>query len=192
MFTGIVEAIGVLHRTRSRGRLKMEVPRAFRTLGLGASVCVSGVCVTVAQRRGKFLFFDLSRETQRKTTLGELKEQSRVNLERPLRWQGRVAGHFVLGHVDGVARIREAVRRPRDRSYRIAFPRHLKRFIFEKGSVAVDGVSLTIGKVLGNSFWVHGVPHTLRSTNLQDYRPGTRVNIETDLLAKIDKLVPPG
>lgn len=184
MFTGIVEAKGRVKKI-APGVLEIDAGRAAGGLRTGGSLAVNGACLTVVKKKGTRLFFDVVPETLRRTDLGRLKAGDSVNLERSLRFGARVEGHFVLGHVDGLGRVERVRRGKNGRDFFVTFPRALRPYLFEKGSVAVDGVSLTLGKVSAAGFWVHLVPHTLRSTVLGDCRPGTAVNLEADLLAKL-------
>ena len=194
MFTGVVDRMGVarsLKRVRGTTILEVETGRGpggsgfTKELKAGGSVCVSGACLTVIQKKGPRLFFNLVNETQKRTTFGRLKNTDVVNLERPLRAGGRLEGHFVLGHVDGVGRVARVDNRGAERSFLIRYPRSLGRYLAEKGSVTVNGVSLTLGKVNSAGFWVHCIPHTLRQTNLGQLKVSDRVNLEADYLAKL-------
>ena len=191
MFTGIVEGHGTIYRVkkgaaRSRDlRLEIDIPRVAARVQIGSSVAVNGVCLTVAQKIKNKCCFDVVPETQKRSTLGTFQTGQRVNIELPLRWQGRVGGHFVLGHVDGVGRV-VALRSTRGgRSAKIGFPLRLRKFIVEKGSIAIDGTSLTLGACSQNTFWVHLIPQTLKETNLDTLTPGSRVNLEVDYAAKL-------
>jgi riboflavin synthase len=189
MFTGIIEAQGkVVGWKKAAGTaltLELAVPGVVeRTLKKGGSLAVNGACLTVTGKKKGLVWFNVIEETLRRTMLGSLKKGDGVNLERPLPWKGRVEGHFVLGHVDGVGRIKKITSAKQGKSFLIAFPKSLRRFFLEKGSVAVDGVSLTLGKVSANGFWVHCIPHTLKVTGFGAYREGSAVNLEADILIK--------
>lgn len=188
MFTGIIEARGKVRGwKKAKGADTLELaapPFLARSLKIGGSLAVNGVCLTVTRKKKSTLEFNVIEETLRRTTLGRLKAGDVVNLERPLRWQGRVEGHFVLGHVDGVGRIEKIIVDKGGKSFLIAFPKNLRRFFLEKGSVAVDGVSLTLGKAGSKNFWVHCIPHTLKITHFGSYEKGAFVNLETDILMK--------
>jgi riboflavin synthase len=151
---------------------------------LGGSIAVDGVCLTVVARRRRRLEADLGPETLARTTLGERRTGDRVHLERPLRLGDPLGGHLVAGHVDGVARVEHV--RPRGEAVELTLsaPAGLSAYLAPKGSVAIDGVSLTVNGVAGRSFSVMLIPHTLAVTKLGRLRPGDKVNIETDLLAK--------
>lgn len=188
MFTGIIEGQARVVRLKKRGRdarLTLQVPAAFAKLRSGSSVSVNGACLTVSGKgRGK-LSFDLLSETMRRTAFSNLSPATPLNLERALRWGRRIEGHFVQGHVDGLGRVLKILTQSREKSFQISFPRRLKRYFLEKGSVAVNGVSLTIGRVRPGSFWVHVIPTTLKKTNLGQTQAGDLVNLETDILLKL-------
>jgi riboflavin synthase len=186
MFTGIVSSLGrVVTFERRRGGARIRVrPRARgRRFTSGESVSVSGVCVTAVER-GSELVADLSGETLARSTLGTSVSGSAVNLERSLRWGDAMSGHFVMGHVDGVARLLSVSPAGNAWNYRFSIPRGLSRFVVEKGSVALDGVSLTVARLQEDRFTVALIPHTLEVTTLGTMRPGQRVNFEIDVLAK--------
>lgn len=187
MFTGIVQAIGTIAFHKGKGgdvRLGIDAPTIAADIAPGDSVCVSGVCLTAAACDRTVLAFDVSRETLSLTTLGGLRDRDRVNLEPALRLSDRVGGHLLSGHVDGVGRI--AAIEPEGRSQRwwIEVPRPLLRYIVAKGSVGVDGVSLTVNRVDDGGFEVNLIPHTLDATTFGALRAGDALNIEVDLLAR--------
>src|SRR5262245_42097763 len=188
MFTGIVEALGCVEAVEAVGRgprLGVTVPAepGWR-LGLGESVAVSGVCLTVVDTAPGRLAFDLAEETLRVTTLGGLVAGDPVNLERPLRLEDRLGGHLVLGHVDGIGRV-AAVRAEGEGIWlEVAPPPPLRPLLIHKGSVAVDGVSLTVAGLDDEVFSVALIPHTLTVTTLGQRRPGDRVNLEMDVIGK--------
>ena len=188
MFTGIVETLGRVGRLETAGdgrRLRVAVPDdpGWR-LGLGESVAVSGVCLTVVDAPAGELAFDLAEETLRVTTLGGLGVGDPVNLERPLRFDGRLGGHLVLGHVDGVGRV--AAVRPEGEGARVEVevPAGLRPLLIPKGSVTIDGVSLTVAALEAEAFAVALIPHTLAVTTLGRRRPGDPVNLEMDVIGK--------
>jgi len=165
-------------------RLTIATPRPLARLALGESIAVNGACLTVTGRRGRRFTADVSPETLRRTTLGGLAPGTRVNLERALRLGDRLGGHIVQGHVDGVGRV-EAIDPDGDwLAYRFRAARAVAPYLIEKGSIAVDGVSLTVAACRGSRFTVALVPHTLAQTNLAARRPGDLVNLEADVLLK--------
>ncbi len=187
MFTGIIQTTGRVERQEANGagaRLTIATPRPLPGLAVGESIAVNGACLTVAARRGRTFSVDVSPETLRRTTLGHLARRARVNLERSLRVGDRLGGHIVQGHVDGVGWL-EATSPDGDWvAYRFRAPRGLTPYLVEKGSIAVDGVSLTVFACRGPTFSVGGGPHTLPETTRGERRPGDRVNLEADVLLK--------
>jgi riboflavin synthase len=189
MFTGIVQAIGTIARVEPRGgdtRLVVEAGRGFDTgdVAIGDSICVSGVCLTAVAVDTSQFAADVSVETLSRTTLGMLKSGDCVNLEKSLRLADRLGGHLVSGHVDGVGHV--VTVEPDARSQRWVFdaPSELSRYIAAKGSVCIDGVSLTVNEVASNRFGVNLIPHTIDATTFQHKRAGDPVNIEVDLIAR--------
>ena len=186
MFTGIVSDVGRVRRVRRGELLDLTIATALdtATISLGASLACSGTCLTVVAVEPGAFAVQASVETLTSTTLGEWEEGTPVNLEKSLRLGDELGGHLVLGHVDGVARIVE--RRPEAESVRFAFeaPEELAPFIASKGSVALDGVSLTVNEVAQIRFGVNIIPHTLACTNFGSLRVGQRVNLEIDLIAR--------
>lgn len=189
MFTGIVEGTARVREMRRLGRgarLFVDAPAILdgQALRPGDSVAVNGVCLTVvAFERGGFAA-DLSAETLARTTLGRMAPGAAVNLERPVAVAGRLGGHIVQGHVDGVGRVVALREETGARRLEIAAPRDLARYIVDKGSIAVDGVSLTVAGVTPNRFGVVLIPHTCEVTTLGSLEPGHEVNLEVDILAK--------
>jgi riboflavin synthase len=186
MFTGLVEAVGELvERTPASGgyRMKISTPMA-RELGPGDSLAVNGVCLTVVRTEQAEVVADVGPETVRVTTLGSLPVGARVNLERPLRADGRFGGHFVQGHVDGVGQV-EGLRAEADFHWlTVTFPRRLAPFMVHKGSIAVDGISLTIAELGGDRFDIQIVPYTMQHTNLARVEVRDPVNLECDMVGK--------
>lgn len=186
MFTGIVEERGAVRSVDAGpdgGRLVVDCPKVAEDAAPGASISVNGACLTVRQREQDALTFDLAPETLDRTTLGGLRPGHLVNLERPVTLLTRLGGHLVQGHVDGVGTV-DRVDRAGATDVHIALPDIQRRYVSEKGSVAVDGVSLTVTSVTGEGFTVSLVPHTLEVTTLGALREGDRVNVEVDILAK--------
>ncbi|GIU75879.1 MAG: riboflavin synthase subunit alpha [Bryobacteraceae bacterium] len=188
MFTGIVEETGVVAGLEPRaGGARIQVECSLVTEGLreGDSVCVSGACLTAVEIRAGGFAADVSRETLERTTLGEARMGTLVNLERALPASGRLGGHIVQGHVDGVGVIRRFEERGGgDWWLEVEAPEEVAPYLVYKGSIAVDGISLTVARVDGPVFAVAVIPHTWRNTTLRSARPGRRVNLETDILAK--------
>jgi riboflavin synthase len=187
MFTGLVEALGTvtaLDVTGAGCRLVIAQPDLAAQLTIGESVAVNGACLTVVEHDAGAFRFDVGPETLRRTNLGQLAPGDRVNLERSLRLGDRLGGHLVQGHIDGVGQVRE--RRPEGEWVTVWFssPAELAAQMVTKGSVAVDGVSLTVVDVARDAFSVALIPHTLENTTLGFKGPGAAVNLETDLLAK--------
>jgi riboflavin synthase len=197
MFTGIVEGTGTVAALAvaadgGGARLEVEAPWLAGDLRLGESVAVNGCCVTVAAPVAAGFAADLVAETLRRTALGGLAAGDRVNLERPMALGGRLGGHLVQGHVDGVARIIGRTAVGDGEEVRVELPGALERYVVEKGSIAVDGVSLTVAGVGPGWFAVALVPHTLEVTTLGDRRPGDPVQLEVDVVAKyVERLVAP-
>jgi riboflavin synthase len=194
MFTGIVEDLGKvveLSQKHTGARLTVQSSAFLNGLELGGSVAVNGTCVTAVELTPEHFSADLAPETLRRTNLGDLKPGSVVNLERPLRANSRLDGHFVLGHVDGTAEIISLEALGDDNWWlRIRIPNDLARYIVEKGSVAVDGISLTVAGIDGDEVGFTIIPHTYEHTTLRSYGPRAKMNIEVDILAKhLEKLV---
>ena len=187
MFTGIVTDIGRVRSVRQTERdRRFEIATAWdsSTIDLGASISHSGVCLTVVERGDGWFAVEVSGETLSKTTLGGWSEGGRINLERAARLGDEMGGHIVSGHVDGLGEVVSVT--PEGGSWRVAIaaPEPLHRYIAAKGSITVDGVSLTVNTVEGRIFGVNVIPHTLEATTLSDLKPGSRVNLEIDMLAR--------
>ena len=192
MFTGLVADLGHVARVDSTAegvRLTVESPLA-RELGEGDSVAVNGVCLTAVGICGDRFGADVMHETLRRSSLGDVEEGGRVNLELPVRADGRLGGHLVQGHVDGVGAVVDVRDEGFARVVTVEAPAELLRYVVEKGSIAVDGVSLTVAEVGDTTFAVSLIPETLERTNLGAATPGTPVNLEVDILAKyVEKLM---
>lgn len=191
MFTGIVEETGVVRTIKPSAKsiaLTIEAHRCARELKRGDSVAVNGCCLTAVQLtprgRGKLVQFDLLRETWERTNLRNARPDSLVNLERPLRADGRFNGHFVTGHVDGVGKIVRWERAGRDHVLEISAQPEVMRYVVLKGSIAVDGISLTVAGVTRKGFFIWIIPHTREITALRERKAGDAVNLEADILGK--------
>ncbi len=187
MFTGIIESVGTVRalvRQPSGARLTVAATTIAESARLGDSLAVDGACLTVAALAGDAVVCDLSAETLSRTTLGALRVGARVNLERPLRLGDRVGGHLVSGHVDALGHLVSRVPEGEGAVYRIRFPETLAPFLVPKGSVAVDGISLTVAALAGSHFDVAVIPYTLRATTLAEKRVGAPLNLEADLIGK--------
>ena len=187
MFTGIVEEIGKIDRTSSRGGnllLTIEAPKVSTDLKVGDSININGACQTVIQARDDGFVVEAVEETLKRTTLGRLESGDRVNLERALLASDRLGGHLVSGHVDFISRIRSAAEKNQSWLFEFEIPAEYRTHFVEKGSVAVDGISLTVVQVLRGSFTVSVIPFTMKETTLGTKKVGDTVNIETDLIGK--------
>jgi riboflavin synthase len=187
MFTGLIEELGSVLSlaANQRGpRLQIAAPRLAEKIQIGDSVAVNGCCLTVAARQGDQLAFDLLEETIARTNLKTLRRDDRVNLERALAADGRLGGHFVQGHVDCAERILALTETGADWRLEVELPAQFAHYVACKGSIAVNGISLTVAEVSPQSFTVWIIPHTKTETNLGTARAGDRVNLEFDLLAK--------
>jgi riboflavin synthase len=186
MFTGLIEATGrVAERVTTAGGLELTIEASLaRELGAGDSLAVNGVCLTVVVAEGDRITADVGPETLRVTTLGKLTVGAMVNLERPLRADSRLGGHFVQGHVDATGRLEDRESLAAFDRITLSFPSQLAQYIIPKGSIAVDGISLTVADLRPDRFDVQVVPFTLEHTNLRALQPGDPVNLECDLIGK--------
>ena len=188
MFTGIIEAIGTIRALSPKGgdvRVYVETGKLdLADVKLGDSIAVNGVCLTAVELPGDGFWADVSRETLARTAFIDLKTGSKVNLEKALTPSSRLGGHLVSGHVDGVGEILKREDNARAIQFTVRAPRELAKYIALKGSITVDGTSLTVNAVNGAEFELTIVPHTLVETVMADYRPGRQVNLEVDLLAR--------
>lgn len=195
MFTGIIEALGKVKGLKKQGLdgiLEIETAMNLTDVALGDSIAVSGVCLTVTGKNPRGFKADVSGETLSRTTLNDLAVGDPVNLEKALRLNAFLGGHFVLGHVDGTAQVREKTVRSNSILFGFESPPALSKYIVEKGSITVDGISLTVNRCENNRFYVNIIPHTAEKTTLRYRKIGDRVNIETDILGKyIEKLLHP-
>ena len=188
MFTGIVEGTGTVRSALRRGdvmTVRIDVGGLFEGLPLGGSVAINGCCLTAVRSDARGFDVDLTEETLRRTRFDErLAPGALVNLERPMKADGRFDGHVVQGHVDGVGRVIEMKSLGESAEIRVEAPPELARYLVEKGSVTLDGISLTVYGITGGAFSVALIPYTLQVTNLKDARPGSPVNLEADVIAK--------
>jgi riboflavin synthase len=187
MFTGLIETVGELLELQSSGegaRMVLSIHALHPEVRIGESIAVNGCCLTVSAVTGTALVFDLLHETLKRTNLGILAPAHRVNIERALPADGRIGGHFVQGHIDCTSEILELSRHGDDHRLEVSVPAEFQRFVVFKGSIAIDGISLTIADVGVSSIVAWIIPHTFEVTNLQTRRPGDRVNMEFDVIAK--------
>lgn len=187
MFTGIVEETGTVKRVvESAKSIRLAVAAGICAQGtrLGDSIAVNGCCLTVVRKQGRVFEFDLLRETWQRTNLQYCTAGSAVNLERSLAANGRFGGHFVTGHIDGVGKITKWERAGADHVLDIAAPKDVRRYVVFKGSIAVDGISLTVAGVTKNGFRIWIIPHTYEVTALRERKVGDAVNLEADMLGK--------
>lgn len=188
MFTGIVEGVGKVESLVEREEswcLTLSLPfEQSNGLEAGASLAVNGCCLTFREQGGRFGEFDLLDETLNRTNLGRLKSGDFVNLERSVPATGRMGGHFVTGHIDGVGEVKIFEERGKNLYFRVSLPQQYSRYLVDKGCVAVDGCSLTVCEVEQDSFAIWLIPHTIEKTNLKQRRKGDKINLEFDILAK--------
>jgi riboflavin synthase len=195
MFTGLIEEVGTVVAMRASdggARLQIAAPRTAKGARSGASIAVNGCCLTLTSRRGDRVTFDLLEETIARTNLNRLRQNSPVNLEAALRADGRLGGHFMQGHIDCASPIVAFGKSGADFRLEIELPNEFAHYVASKGSIAVNGISLTISEVLPKSFAVWIIPYTKRHTNLNRARAGDLVNLEFDILAKyVERMVSP-
>ncbi len=192
MFTGVIEGVGKVRSVKRKGEaLEVEISSDFdlERSNVGDSISVNGCCLTITSRLGKSFWADVSAETITSSMLGDLKEGDSVNLERALKVGNRLDGHIVQGHTDAVGKVVNIIEHSGSREFIIEIPEHLSRYVVEKGSVAVDGVSLTVNRVQGKRFTVMIIPHTQLKSTFQFLRIGDKVNLEVDIIGKyVEKL----
>ena len=190
MFTGIVEGIGTVNKiskiTKNRSAIEMTIDLGKQVKGLkiGQSVALNGVCLTATKISKSKCIFEMIEETIKKTDLGNLKVGGVVNIERSLKAGDRLEGHFVLGHVDGVAIIKKILKKPKEVQVYFEVPKTLAKYVVKKGSIAIDGISLTVVDIKKTLAYVSLIPHTIEITNFHTKKVGDKVNIETDILGK--------
>ena len=195
MFTGIVEELGKVKKLSvqgSSGKISIEAKKVLEDVHLGDSIAVNGVCLTVTKTDGSVLQADVMNETLSRSSLGELRQGSKVNLERAMAANGRFGGHIVSGHIDGTGIITDIVNDGIAIWYTISANADIMRYIVEKGSIAIDGISLTVARVTDRDFSVSVIPHTAEMTILSTKSKGQRVNLENDIIGKyVEKLMKP-
>ena len=190
MFTGIVEGIGTVNKiskiTKNRSAIEMTIDLGKQVKGLkiGQSVALNGVCLTATKLSKSKCIFEMIEETTKKTDLGNLKVGGVVNIERSLKAGDRLEGHFVLGHVDGVGKIKKILKKPKEVQIHFEVPKNLAKYVVKKGSIAIDGISLTVVDIKKTLASVSLIPHTIEITNFHTKKVGDKVNIETDILGK--------
>ncbi|GIV45891.1 MAG: riboflavin synthase subunit alpha [Ignavibacterium sp.] len=187
MFTGLVEEKGILKEKIPTGdgfQFEIQAEKVLDDLTIGSSIAVNGCCLTVVKRTEKTFSVDTIEETLNKTNLGVLKQGEKVNLERPLKADARLGGHFVLGHIDTTGRIEEIKELSNSHWMTISFPERFKQYLIYVGSVAIDGVSMTVAELKDNKFSVGIIPHTWKETIFSDKKVGDTVNLEFDVLGK--------
>ncbi len=193
MFTGIVQEVGKITQLKSYGNgvtFTVEAPRSVKELRINDSILINGVCLTVIDESDPTFKVEAVEETVRKTTLGELKPSSIVNLELPLRLTDRLGGHLVQGHVDGVGVVKSMVQKTNSWLITVQIPEKFAHYVIPVGSIAIDGISLTVASMQGLEVIVSIIPHTMEHTTLRQARAGTRVNLEFDLIGKyIERLL---
>lgn len=196
MFTGIVEDKGKVLKVEHRGetrRLTLEVPFDLTEMQLGDSININGVCLTVVEKRGRAISVDLSPESLQKTTLATTKQGDQVNLERALRLSDRLGGHIVTGHTDGVGTITERKIEGNSLHLRIRVPQAITPYVVQKGSIAIDGISLTVNEFHEDWIRLTLIPYTIEKTTLMEKKVGEEVNVEADLLGKyVEKVLDRG
>lgn len=187
MFTGIIEEVGSVQELRvaaNGSRISVSCRKIWKGMERGESVSLNGVCLTAVEVGHGYFVADISRESISRSTLGRMRRGTPVNLERALSLSSRLGGHIVQGHVDGVGTVKSMEKSGDGALYTFSYPIELDRYVVEKGSIAVDGISLTIGSLREGEFVAAIIPHTVEETNLKSLKPGDEVNLEADIIAK--------
>jgi len=187
MFTGIIEEVGIvkgMNKTGTGALLKIKAERVYSDAKIGDSICVNGSCLSVVEISGNILSFDVIPETLKRTTIAHLKINDPVNLERSMKADSRIGGHFLTGHVDYKGIIIDMSRKQGGVSFKISLPKEYAVFVVEKGSAGLDGVSLTVAGATKEDFTVYLIPHTLKSTTFSTKKKGDFINVETDIIGK--------
>jgi len=187
MFTGIVTNTGKITKwkpAKNGGRMGVKPKRKYVGVKLGQSIAINGCCLTVVGQKNGSIEFDISDETVRKTAFLDHGPGRKVNLEQAMKAKDALGGHFVLGHVDGVGKIKSIKKNPGSVEYTVSYPKKFAHLLIEKGSVTVDGISLTVCNLKNTTFDLYIIPHTLKETTMPEYKIGTLVNLEFDVLGK--------
>lgn len=187
MFTGIIEEVGKLKSVKSTAgglSIEVEAKKVLEDSKLGDSIAINGICLTITDLKSDSFDFDVSQETINRTNIKDLKVGSFVNLERALRPIDRMGGHIVQGHVDTVGKISAVIQKGEHWEFKITFPSEYRKYVIEKGSIAIDGISLTVNEIVNNNISLNIIPHTIQNTNLQYRKIGDNVNIEFDIIGK--------
>nr|MBU1327794.1 riboflavin synthase [Candidatus Omnitrophota bacterium] len=187
MFTGIIEEVGIvkgINKTATGALLKIKASKVHSDAKIGDSICVNGSCLSVVEISGNILSFDVVPETLKRTALAHLKIDYSVNLERGIKADSRIGGHFLTGHVDYKGSIIDISRKSEGVGFKLSLPKEYSSFVVEKGSVGLDGVSLTVASVTKEYFTVYLIPHTLKSTTFSMKKRGDFINVETDIIGK--------
>lgn len=195
MFTGIIEELGTIQTITSAhdgARIMVQAPTILADARIGDSIAVNGVCLTVVEKTVSTFVADVSAETLRRTSLKQIQTGGKINLERPMTPSARFGGHIVQGHVDGMGEFQSAKAVGDSWVVRIGFPAELSKYIVEKGSITVDGISLTVAALGDDWFEIAVIPHTWKVTNLSSLKPGQAVNLEVDIIAKyVERMLQP-
>ena len=188
MFTGIIQAMGVvtnIDRQQDAFTLTIQTPDTFLNhVTIGDSICVQGICLTVTSFQKNQFVVDVSAETIRCTTFSQLKNDKRVNLEKALTLSDHLGGHLVTGHIDGIGKVGKIEKESNSTVLTISAPNDIAKYIARKGSICIDGISLTVNSIINNEFTINIIPHTYENTAILDYQIGTDVNLEIDLVAR--------
>lgn len=196
MFTGIIENTGIIKKWQplpTGGKFFVAPRKAMTKVKTGESIAINGCCLTVVSHKNNQLEFDVSDETMRKTAFSQYHSGMKVNLERAMKASNRFGGHFVLGHVDGVGTIKEIVAEKGSVRFRISYPKGFSHLLIEKGSVTIDGISLTVCGLAKSHFDIYVIPHTLKETSLETLKTGSSVNLEFDVLGKyVERMIKAG
>jgi len=187
MFTGIVEEMGAVKEITKNSTgaiLKIKTEKVFSDAKLGDSIAVNGACLSVTQINNNILSFDVIPETLKRTTLADIKANDLVNLERSVKADARIGGHFITGHVDYKGRVNDMVKKSEGAGFKISLPKEFSNFVVEKGSVCLDGVSLTVAALSNDDFTVYLIPLTLKNTAFYRKKKGDFINVETDIIGK--------